>query len=163
MLLITRPGATLFHGAALLAFGTACFYAVYQLLTRRLRGEDPRVTLFYPALCGMIITTLMAPWAVQGTRMSWLDIGLTCLVGAAATLGHFLFILAFQRAPASAVTPFTYVQLVWAMLAGWIVFAQFPDLASLAGIAIIAGSGLLLAWHERRRAALATQEPIGLD
>ncbi len=61
------------------------------------------------------------------------------------TLGHFLFILAFRHAPASALTPFTYVQLVWAMAVGWLVFGNFPDRWSLAGIAVIAGSGLLLA------------------
>ena len=71
------------------------------------------------------------------------------------TLGHFLFILAFQRAPASALTPFTYVHLVWATLIGWIVFGTFPDGYTLAGMAIIAGSGLLITLHERRGASAA--------
>ena len=76
------------------------------------------------------------------------------VVGAmVGTFGHFLFVLAFQRAAASALTPFTYLHLVWATLIGWTVFATFPDGYAFAGIAIIAGSGLLITLHERRRSS----------
>jgi drug/metabolite transporter (DMT)-like permease len=165
MLMIVRPGTSIFHGAALLALGAAGFYAVYQILTRKLRGEDPRVTLFYPAMCGTIVLTALMPFLDHGADMPWTHIGLIVLAGAIATTGHFLFILAFQRAPASGLTPFTYMQLVWAMLAGWIMFGQFPDHYTFAGIGIIAGSGLLLAWRERRRASAmaAPQEPTAVD
>lgn len=164
MLLVVRPGASILHGAALLAFACACFYAVYQLLTRKLRRDDPRVTLFYPAFCGALMMTAAVPWVVPDARMSWSDIGLTCLLGAFATVGHFLFILALQRAPASGLTAFTYMQLVWAMIAGWIMFSQFPDAFSLTGMAVIAGSGLWLAWRERRRPfAINTREPAAID
>ena len=87
------------------------------------------------------------------------DFGLLLLLGALGTTGHFIFIRAFRGAPASALTPFTYTQLVWAVLLGWLVFGQFPDGYALAGIAVIAGSGLLLAWHERRRARTASALP----
>jgi drug/metabolite transporter (DMT)-like permease len=62
-------------------------------------------------------------------------------------------------------TPFTYMQLVWAMLLGWVIFGQFPDGFTLAGMGIIAGSGLFLAWHERRRALAppAPEEPTAVD
>jgi drug/metabolite transporter (DMT)-like permease len=84
-------------------------------------------------------------------------------IGVLGTVGHFLFILAFQRAPASALTPFTYVQLVFATLIGWLVFGNFPGSLTLTGMAIIACSGLLLTWHERRRALLAPSEPTAID
>jgi len=79
------------------------------------------------------------------------------------TVGHFLFILAFQRAPASALTPFTYIHLVFATLIGWFAFGDLPDALTFAGMALIAGSGLLLTWHERRRALLAPSEPTAVD
>ena len=79
------------------------------------------------------------------------------------TIGHFLFILAFQRAPASALTPFTYMQLVFATLIGWMVYDHFPGPYSLTGMAVIAGSGLLLTWHERRRAQRAPLAPPAID
>ncbi len=158
MLLIVRPGASILRGAALLGLGAASFYATYQLLTRKLAAEDPRVTLFYPALCGAVLMTIVLPFLDHGGAMPWMHMALVALTGALGTLGHFLFILAFQRAPASALTPFTYMQIVWATLLGWIFFGNFPDGFTLMGIAIIGGSGLLLAWHERRKALAALPE-----
>ena len=57
------------------------------------------------------------------------------------------------------------MQLVWAILLGLLVYGQFPDSFTLAGIGIIAGSGLLLAWHERRQRLGVTvvEEPIAVD
>jgi drug/metabolite transporter (DMT)-like permease len=163
MLLIVRPGASIVHGAALLVLCCAGFYAVYQILTRKLRGEDPRVTLFYPALCGTSLMMVVLPFLDYQVDMPWTHVVLCCLFGGIATLGHFMFILAFQKAPASALTAFTYAQLLWAVLLGWVVFGNFPDGFSLAGMAIIAASGLLLAWHERRRALAVPEEPTVVD
>ena len=97
--------------------------------------------------------------------MPWTHVAMLVVGGMVGTLGHFLFILAFQRGPASALTPFTYVHLVWAMLIGWIVFGTFPDRYALAGIAIIAGSGLLITLHERRRASASPDRvgPVTVD
>jgi len=83
-------------------------------------------------------------------------------IGAIGTLGHFLFILALQRAPVSAIAPFTYMQLLWSTLAGWLVFGTFPDAWALAGIVTIAGSGVVLTWYERWRASLPPSEPAAV-
>jgi len=163
MLMIVRPGADLFQGASLLALASAACYAVYQITTRMLAGEDPRVTLFYPALVGVGIMTLVWPWFGSEIDVAWIDVARMLAVGVLGTIGHFLFILAFQRAPASALTPFTYVHLVFATLIGWIVFSDLPDALTFAGMALIAGSGLLLTWHERRRALIAAPEPTAVD
>ena len=162
MLLIVRPGASVFQGGSLFALASAGCYALFQILTRKLRRDDPRVTLFYPALCATILVPVLLPFVDFRADMTWTDVGLVALFGAIATTGHFLFIRAFQLAPASALTPFTYAQLVWAVLLGWIAFGNFPDRPSLAGIAIIAGSGLALAWHERRarQRALPPEPPV---
>ena len=165
MLLVVRPGAAILHGGALLALGAAGFYATFQIMTRKLSAEDPRVTLFYSALCGTVLLTLLLPFVDRPGEMPWTHIALVGIMGALGTAGHFLFILAFRHAPASGLTPFTYMQIVWATLLGWAAFGHFPDAAALAGMAIIAGSGLLLAWHERRRARVVaeTQEPTAID
>jgi drug/metabolite transporter (DMT)-like permease len=152
MLLIVRPGGAIFQGAALYAFAAALFYASYQILTRLLSGENPRVLLFYPAVIGTLIMTLLAPGLEWPAYMPWTHVALIIMGGLFGTLGHFLFILAFRHAPASSITPFTYMQLVWATLVGFIVYGHFPDASAIAGMAVIGGSGLLIALHERRRA-----------
>jgi drug/metabolite transporter (DMT)-like permease len=163
MFLIVRPGSVVFQGAALLALGSAVFYGTFQILTRMLAGEDSRVLLFYPAILGTLMMTALLPWLGIDFSMPWRDAALIGVAGVLGTLGHFLFILAFQRAPASALTPFTYMQLVWATLIGWFAFGNFPDAWTLAGMAVIGGSGLLITLHERRRAKGATPEPTVVD
>ena len=163
MFLIVRPGSVVFQGAALLALGSAVFYGTFQILTRILAGEDSRVLLFYPAIIGTVMMTALLPWLGIDVAMPWADVAFIGVAGLLGTVGHFLFILAFQRAPASALTPFTYMQLVWATLIGWIAFGNFPDAWTLAGMAVIGGSGLLIALHERRRAKGALPEPTAID
>jgi drug/metabolite transporter (DMT)-like permease len=94
--------------------------------------------------------TAILPFVDIKTQMPFIDIVLVCAAGLLGTLGHLLFILAFQRGPASALIPFTYMQLVWATLIGWLVFQDFPDGWALMGMAVIAVSGLLIALYERR-------------
>jgi len=163
MFLIVRPGSAVFQGAALFALGASLLYGTFQILTRTLADEDSRVLLFYPALVGTLLMTAMLPWFGVQVEMPWPDVALIAVAGILGTIGHFLFILAFQRAPASALTPFTYVHLIWATLAGWIVFGNFPDVWTLAGMAVIGGSGLLIALHERRRAKGGVPEPTAVD
>ena len=164
MLMIVRPGADIFHGATLLALSAACVYATYQILTRKVAAEDARVTLFYPGVVGAAIMTVALPFVDFRTDMPFIDILLVCAAGLLGTLGHLLFILAFQRGPATALIPFTYMQLVWATLIGWFVFHDFPDWWALCGMAVIAGSGLWSALHERRRSAiLRTAELRAVD
>jgi len=163
MLLIVRPGADLFRGASLLVLCSASFYAVFQILTRVMAREDPRVMLLYPALVGAAVMTVAWPFFGSRLELTWLDMAKLLMVGVLGTGGHFLLILAFQRAPASALTPFTYAHLVFATLVGWLVFGDFPDTLTLVGMAVIGGSGLLLTWHERRRALMAPAEPIAID
>jgi EAL domain-containing protein (putative c-di-GMP-specific phosphodiesterase class I)/uncharacterized membrane protein len=127
MLLIVRPGTEVFQGAALLVLGSASLYAMYQILTRKLAAEDIRVTLFYPAIVGTALLTVALPWIGTDVDVSWTDALLIVVAGLLGTVGHFMFIRAFQHAPASALTPFTYLQLVWATLIGWAAFDRFPD------------------------------------
>ena len=160
MLMIVQPGSDVFHGAALFGLGAAIFYACYQIMTRMLAGEDPRVLLFYPALIGTIIMSALAAGFDWPQSMPWTHVLLIVCGGLFGTLGHFLFILAFRLAPASALTPFTYTQLVWAMLLGWFLYGDFPNGYRVAGMAVIAGSGLLMMLHERRRARLVAIDPV---
>jgi drug/metabolite transporter (DMT)-like permease len=161
MVLIVRPGTDLFRGGAAFALGAAACYAFYQITTRMLSGENPHVVLFYPALVGTVIMSLIAPTFDWPARMPWTHVALIVVAGLFGTLGHFLFILAFRRAPASALTPFTYMQLVFAIVVGFAVYAEFPDALTLLGMAVIAGSGLYMTLHERRRTPLA--DPVTMD
>ena len=160
ILVLLRPGSSILHPAVLLLIGTAVCNAFYQLLTRKLPGDSAHTTLFYSALMGAVGLTLVLPLGLDGTTLlSWREAALFLLLGLFAGLAHWLIITAFLIVPPSLLTPFTYLQMIWATLFGWLVFGQLPDGWSAVGMAIIVGSGLLLALQERRRARLARSFP----
>lgn len=169
MLLIVRPGSELFQGATLFALCAAALYAAFQIMTRVLAREDWRVLLIYPSLVSTVVMGFVVPFVDWPSSVPWQHVVLLVFASLIGTFGHFLFLRAFQLGSASAVTPFTYSQLVWATIIGWIVFGTFPDRWSLVGMAVIAGSGLYLTWHERRvararmRVEAVTREPAAVD
>lgn len=148
-LLIVRPGSGVFTWYALLPIGMALFNALYQVLTRMIAGVDkPFTSLLYSALVGAVALSIAAPVFWQAPRGLW-HWSLLLLIGVLATLGHLALIRAYDYAGASLLAPFTYTQLVWVMLLGWMVFGDFPDGWSLVGMAIIVTAGLYVVNRQR--------------
>ena len=163
MLLIVRPGNALLGPAALLSVGAAALYASFQITTRMLAGENLMVLLTYPTLVGTLLLSLWVPFVPVDGWFPTSDLAAFIGIGVIGSIGHLLFIYGFQQAPVSAIAPFTYTQLLWSTLAGWLVFGTFPDAWTATGIVVIAGSGVVLTWYERWRASLPQSEPAAVD
>ncbi len=151
ILILLRPGSSVFHPATLLLLVTALSNALYQILTRKLLDESAHTTLFYSALVGTVLLSLALPWGIGASELTWRGGALLLLLGLCAGLGHWALIGAYQLAPASLLTPFTYLQMVWAVGYGYLIFGQLPDRWSAVGMTVIVASGLLLALQERQR------------
>lgn len=151
ILILARPGSAVFHPAALLFVVAALGNALYLLMTRKLADESAYTTLFYSALAGTVGLSLALPWQLDGTTPTLHDGAIFLLLGLFAGLGHWFVISAYLLAPASMLTPFTYLQMIWATLYGFVIFAQLPDRWSALGMTIIVASGLWLALQERWR------------
>lgn len=144
VLLIVRPGASVFDLAVLFPLLGAACYSLYQILTRKFSGaENPVTTHFYTGLVGLAAASVawQGDWVVPGWRAACLMAGL----GLSAGIGHYLLIMVFQRIGPAAAAPFSYTQLAWVMLFGYLFFGEMPDVLSLSGILVIAGSGLFVA------------------
>jgi drug/metabolite transporter (DMT)-like permease len=150
ILILVRPGSAVFHPATGLLVVAALSNALYQLLTRRLPNDTPYTTLFYSALVGTAGLSLLLPFAELPGEVTARDAMFLLLLGLLAGVGHWLLIGAFLAAPASLVAPFTYLQMIWATLYGYVIFGQLPDGLSAAGMAVIVASGVGLVLHERR-------------
>ncbi len=150
VLVVMRPGSGLFGPAALAPVAMALSFALYQLITRMLGGRDGAyVTMFWSAAVGTAATGLMLPWNwVMPDLAGFL---LMAAMGGIGLLGQLAMIRAFALAPASLVSPFIYTQIVWAVLFGYLVFGDLPDLWTLAGAAIVIAAGLHLFRQEARR------------
>ena len=141
-LLIVQPGAATFNAGALLAFGCALAYALYQISTRIVRETEPLGSLLYGGLVGMAVTSLLVPWYWRTPSLvEWAGLAAIGVLGAVA---HLMMILALRRAQASRVSPFTYLQVVWAMLSTLLLFGVVPPWTTFAGAAVVVASGLLL-------------------
>ena len=151
VMLIVRPGSDNVASGAVFVLGAVLLNLGYQLLSRTLAASETTFALlFYTALAGSILYGLAMPWFIEDRAPSWLEAAMFASLGLFGGVGHFMFTAAFRYAPASLIAPLNYLQLVWAGLLGWVVFDYVPDAQSLLGMAIVAGSGVLVALKTRR-------------
>lgn len=141
-LLIVRPTGAGTGPGAFLALGCAAAYATYQISTRMVREAEPLVSLLFSGLAGAALFTLLLPWGWRTPTP--VDLALMAATGVLGAIGHLMIILALRRGEASRVSPFNYLQLVWAMGASYLAFGDVPAPATLVGAVIIVGSGLWL-------------------
>ncbi len=141
VLVIVRPGTGTIAWGAIFPLATAFFFALYQLLTRLVsRDDDPRTTLAWTIAVGFVLTTPLLPFGwrpVDATRWS-----LMALSGVLFGMGQFLLIRAYSMAAAGVLAPFTYAQIIAAVLFGLLVFGDLPDVWTSLGTALIVLAGL---------------------
>lgn len=157
---VIRPGSALFNVVALLPLLATLVSAAYNLVTSRLALLDnPHTTQFYTGLTGVaLLSPLIALQAGElralGMQMDSSSLLLLLAVGLLGTVAHLLLVMAFRRMHPAALMPFTYTQIAFAALIGWIFFRHSPDSWAWLGMAVIAASSCLSAWldmHESRR------------
>lgn len=157
VLVIVRPGPDFTNWIALLPLAAGVLYAFYQVSTRMLAATDHAMTLFfYTAIGGMALMSAIVPF--YWVTPTGPDLALMALMGVFGCAGQYLLIKSLETANASVVAPFVYAQLIWATLFGLVLFAQFPDLWTLVGAAVLVASGLYI-WNRERRLARAGQPP----
>ncbi|MDR3300116.1 MAG: DMT family transporter [Candidatus Accumulibacter sp.] len=160
VLIIIRPGSGVFTWAALLPIANAVTFATYQIVTLRLaRLESPYTSIFYAGLVGTLLLAGILPdvWVLPQT---WGHALAFAVLGLFAALGHLILIKAYVHASAARLAPFSYTQLIWVAIIGFVVFRDFPDGWSLLGMAIVIASGVFMA---RKRHSVRSDDPDSRD
>jgi drug/metabolite transporter (DMT)-like permease len=116
-------------------------------------GAQAAATLVWSAVTGLLVLTLALPF--DFVWPTWGQFGFGLAIGVVASSGQMLLVLAYRLAPASLLAPFSYTQLLWAIVNGYFLFHALPDLLTVVGGAIIAVSGLIAARPDRIRASRA--------
>lgn len=156
-MLVIRPAFAAFGVVALLPLGTAVFFGLYMLLTRALsRQMHPVAMQFHTAWLAVVIATplvwMTAGSGLPGAGLVWpsaLDWAFLVGVGLSATVSHMLITYALAYAPAATLAPLQYLEIVAAAALGYLIFGDFPDAPTWAGIAVITASGLYVIHRER--------------
>lgn len=150
VLIIVRPGTELFTPAIVLPFLAAICFAAYQLITRRLSSSDHPVTSnFLSSLVGSLLLLCLLPWFWQTPSLSFVLVMLG--LGTTAMTAHLLLTQALRHASAATLAPFSYCNIVFAGVVGWLLFGQVPDWLAMLGMGIIIASGCGLALSSRRQ------------
>lgn len=163
VLIVVRPGSDVFQWASLLILCSSLCYATYQVLTRRVTGTDSaEASAVYSALVGSVVMSIIVPY-VWTTPVSFVHIAGMLALGMLGGLGHYFVACALYNAPANIVSPFQYLQLVGAVLLGYLLFDAVPSTYTWAGAALIIASGLFLGWSETQRAPPKVAQPASVN
>jgi drug/metabolite transporter (DMT)-like permease len=131
----------------MVAVAHGVFSAGTTLLVRMLSSTEPSTTItLWQSLLMTSFAAVALPffWVTPG----WSDLALLLLIGILGGMAQVLLTESWASAQVSALAPYTYSSLLWAILFGWIVFADVPGLLTLLGAALIVVASLYILHRE---------------
>ena len=148
VLIILKPGMGVFSVYAIIPLIAASMFALYSLLTRYVARQDSTATsFFWTGVTGCIVMTFVGMFHLEDMiPADWLLMLCLCFTGAT---GHWLLIRCYEVAEASAVQPFTYLQLVFGAAIGVMVFGEVIETNVAVGAVLVVAAGLFTLWRAR--------------
>jgi drug/metabolite transporter (DMT)-like permease len=160
VLIVTNPGADSLTLGALFALGNAVMYGSVTVAVRGMtRTESANTLLIWQmvTIAFFHVFLLFFGWRTPTP----IDAAMLFGTGLTNAAGQYFWTQALRFAPTTAVTPFYYLMLVWALVIGFIVWGDVPTAGLLAGSAIVVASGLFLLWREARlQGAVSAASPM---
>jgi drug/metabolite transporter (DMT)-like permease len=148
VLIILQPGIGVFSPYAIIPVISAFIFALYSLLTRyAARLDSTETSFFWTGVMGCVLMTMVGAFHFENmTSNDWVLMLCLCCTGAT---GHWMLIRCYEVAEASAVQPFTYLQLVFGSTIGVLIFGEAVKLNVAVGAAIVVTAGLFTLWRAR--------------
>lgn len=148
VLVILKPGSGVFSPYAIIPFFAAFMFALYSLLTRYVARLDSTATsFFWTGVMGCLLMSVIGAFHFE--NMSPSDWGLMLCLCCTGAVGHWLLIRCYEVAEASAVQPFTYLQLVFGASIGVLVFGEVVRPNVAIGALLVVAAGLFTLWRAR--------------
>jgi drug/metabolite transporter (DMT)-like permease len=141
VLIIMRPGLSIFDPKSLIPLAGAFFLSIYQIVTRKASEKDSNETsLFYTSVVGIILMGIIG----YNFWQPLMDYSLIFFIaiGLFFSLGLYFQIIALSMARAGIIQPFHYTLIFWAIILGYIFYDDFPDIPTLIGALVITVSGI---------------------
>jgi drug/metabolite transporter (DMT)-like permease len=158
VLLIVKPSPADFDVYALIACATAVLIAVRDFVTRSIGAYVPSSVITFSTTLAVAVAGFLMATAENWRPVGISEAGLLFAAAVLVTLGNATIVMAYREADVSVVSPFRYSNVPFAILLGFLVFGELPDVTSFAGIALIIGSGIYTIHRERVRCKAAILE-----
>jgi drug/metabolite transporter (DMT)-like permease len=155
VLVIANPGTESFQVGALFALGNAVLFGTVVAGVRGMSSTESAETLIMYQLSLLTVAYALSLLPFGAKLPTGFDTMVIIGSGIGNGVAQYLWTRAIHLAPTSAVVPFQYLQLIWAMLLGFMIWGDLPTLGLLIGSAIVIASGMYLFWHETRRVPVA--------
>jgi drug/metabolite transporter (DMT)-like permease len=149
VMIALNPSAQTLSPAALIAIVGSLMFSMSMICTRLVRGTSDIVLITAQTAAALAFGAATSPFV--WVAVSWTDGALLVLLGVVATFAHFCINRALKLAAASAVVPYQYTTIVWAVLLGYLFFGDVPSWHMVAGAAIIIGAGIYIFLREQVR------------
>ena len=147
VLIMVKPTAGVIQPAALFALAAALFYSLAIIVVRWLsRTESSAAIVFYFTLTATLVSAVCLPFNWVTPR--WEDLPLLCGIGLIGGCAQICLTVAFRAAPVAVVAPFEYTAMLWALVLGWVVWAEIPQDNIWTGAVIVVASGLFILFRE---------------
>ena len=158
VVLALRPSAASFTLPAMIALTGSVFFAFLMIVTRLLR-ETPNTILIAGQLGGtLLFGAVLAPFG--WVTPSPVDFALMSLFGVISIVALACVNLSLKLAAASIVVPYQYTLIIWAIVLGYVVFGDVPDVFTVSGAMIIVAAGLYIFWREQMQGKRAATPPL---
>jgi drug/metabolite transporter (DMT)-like permease len=150
--LVLQPGSSGFTWWSLLAVAAMLCMSLRDLATTRIDRSVPTLLIGAVSAAGVAVSSLamlpLAPWPLPSAQAA----GLVAAGGVFVAAGFYCMVQAMRLGEVSAVAPFRYGTVLWALLIGIVVWDEVPNLLAVLGIVIVVAPGLAMFARERRLA-----------
>ena len=160
VLVMLRPTVEI-DPAALVALAGALCVAMATIFVKLVAKDAPVTLMFYTGVVGTAVAGI--PASFVWVTPTWEELGLLVLMGTFAAGAHNCFIRGYREGDASAIVPFDYSRLVFAAIAGFLIFGDVPDWLTIVGAAIIVATTLYIARREAVEARARRAEAVAED
>ena len=150
-LVILRPGFQAIEAGSLAQLTAAFFFAGSFLLTKKMTQRESSGDIL--VMLSIFCTLALLPGALYYWREpTLLEVAWLALVAVFATAGHYAVTRAISYAPLTVTQPLSFLQLVWAVLFGYLLFDEVPDVWVIVGAGIVVAAVSYIAHREARAA-----------
>jgi drug/metabolite transporter (DMT)-like permease len=148
--LVLKPGFGLFQAAGLVGLASGLLAALAIVGIRRMTATEPVVrVVFYFTVFGTLVSAIPLAWTWQTPTAQML--GALVVMGVLAIMAQMCLTKGYSLAPAGQVGPFSYGNVVFAALLGWLLWGETLDGLTLVGAVLTCSAGIIATYHSERR------------